>query len=66
MQFICLKKNLNNLKRNKMKKEFIPYKQALLLKELGFDEPCLGYYTLLTGKIGNLQKKVNIIDWTMK
>jgi hypothetical protein len=28
-----------------MKKEFIPYEQALALKELGFDEPCLGYYT---------------------
>ena len=24
-----------------MKKEFIPYEQALALKELGFDEPCL-------------------------
>jgi len=24
-----------------MEKEFIPYKQALALKELGFDEPCL-------------------------
>jgi len=35
---------LNNLKRNKMKKEFIPYEQALALKELGFDEPCFGYY----------------------
>ena len=23
---------------------FIPYEQALTLKELGFDEPCLGYY----------------------
>ena len=28
-----------------MEKEFIPYKQALALKELGFDEPCFGYYT---------------------
>jgi hypothetical protein len=27
-----------------MEKEFIPYKQALALKELGFDEPCLGWY----------------------
>ena len=27
-----------------MTKEFIPYEQALALKELGFDEPCLGYY----------------------
>jgi len=27
-----------------MKKEFIPYEQALELKELGYDEPCFGYY----------------------
>ena len=25
-----------------MNKEFIPYEQALALKELGFDEPCFG------------------------
>ena len=24
-----------------MEKEFVPYKQALELKELGFDEPCM-------------------------
>ena len=27
-----------------MEKEFVPYEQALALKELGFDEPCLGFY----------------------
>ena len=27
-----------------MKKEFIPYEQALELKELGFDEPCFAFY----------------------
>jgi hypothetical protein len=27
-----------------MNKEFIPYEQALELKELGFDEQCFGYY----------------------
>jgi hypothetical protein len=27
-----------------MNKEFIPYEQALELKELGFDEPCFGYW----------------------
>lgn len=27
-----------------MTKEFIPYQQALELKELGFDEPCLQFY----------------------
>ena len=35
-----------------MNKEFIPYEQALELKELGFDEKCFGYYVLLaTNKI---------------
>jgi hypothetical protein len=35
-----------------MEKEFIPYQQALDLKELGFDEPCLathGYLDLYIG-----------------
>ena len=27
-----------------MEKEFVPYEQALELKELGFDEPCLAQY----------------------
>jgi len=27
-----------------MEKEFIPYKQALALKQLGFDEPCIAFY----------------------
>ena len=27
-----------------MNKEFVPYEEALALKELGFDEPCLGYF----------------------
>jgi hypothetical protein len=27
-----------------MKNEFIPYEQALELKKLGFDEPCLAFY----------------------
>jgi hypothetical protein len=29
-----------------MKQEFIPYEQALELKELGFDEVCMGGYDL--------------------
>ena len=33
-----------------MEKEFVPYKQALVLKELGFNEPCFGYYYTLNGK----------------
>jgi hypothetical protein len=33
-----------------MEKEFVPYQQAVSLKELGFDEPCFGYYYTLNGK----------------
>ncbi len=29
-----------------MNKEFIPYNLALELKELGFDEPCFGYWKM--------------------
>jgi hypothetical protein len=29
-----------------MEKEFIGYTEALALKELGFDEPCFGYYNV--------------------
>ena len=27
-----------------MSKDFVPHQEALELKELGFDEPCFGYY----------------------
>ena len=40
-----------------MNKEFCTYEQALALKELGFDEPCFGYYKheelLIEGKYKN-------------
>ena len=29
-----------------MEKEFVNYEIALALKELGFDEPCFGYYNI--------------------
>lgn len=32
-----------------MENEFIPYEQALALKELGFDEECLGFYEVRLG-----------------
>jgi hypothetical protein len=32
-----------------MEKEFIPYAEALALKELGFDEPCFAYYGEING-----------------
>ena len=36
---------------NNLEKEFIPYEQALALKELGFDEPCLAFYEEDTNKL---------------
>lgn len=41
-----------------MKEQFIPYEQALKLKELGFDEGCLTYY-FIGGKMSNYFKKVH-------
>ena len=29
-----------------MKNEFVPYDIALAMKELGFNEPCFGYYAI--------------------
>jgi hypothetical protein len=33
-----------------MEKEFIPYEQALALKDLGFDYPCFGFYYTFDNK----------------
>ena len=46
-----------------MKQEFIPYEQALALKELGFDEPCFGYYLCKNSAFGvELELTTNWID----
>jgi hypothetical protein len=45
---------ISKKKRLVMQKEFIPYEQALNLKELGFDEPCFGYYNTTWSKQNEL------------
>jgi hypothetical protein len=45
-----------------MKNEFIPYEQALELKELGFDEPCLAAY-LTAGRFLDISEYVNHGDY---
>ncbi len=37
-----------------MEKEFVPYEQALELKQLGFNEECFSYYTYPEGKFSNV------------
>ena len=40
-----------------IEREFIPYEQALEIKELGFNQPCFGYYT---GDKKHLQLRPNM------
>ena len=35
---------MSNNKQSSIDKEFVPYEEALALKELGFDEPCFAVY----------------------
>jgi hypothetical protein len=44
-----------------MEKEFIPYNLALELKDLGFDEPCFGFYVNNKVKYGiaSVDKNIN-------
>jgi hypothetical protein len=48
-----------------MEKEFIPYEQALALKELGFDEQCFSFYDSdgeLYESEGYYKKGYNVFD----
>ncbi len=42
-----------------MNKEFIPYEQALELKELGFNEKCYGHYDSI-GKLNTIEDYVRL------
>ena len=43
-----------------MNKEFIPYEQALELKELGFGEPCFGWFTNSYLRIGSVVENKHV------
>jgi len=45
-----------------MEKEFIPYEQALALKELGFEEECFGEYFQIGHNFGQLVTSNEDID----
>jgi len=42
-----------------MEKEFIPYKEALALKELGFDEQCFTYFN----KQGSIRRNLQLVNF---
>jgi hypothetical protein len=46
-----------------MTKEFIPYKQALALKELGFDEPCFAHFVKHDDEIKCILDSDDFDEW---
>ena len=32
-------------RKDKLNEQFVPYQPSLDMKDLGFDEPCFGFYT---------------------
>ena len=48
-----------------MEKEFIPYEQALALKELGFDEPCFTYFGNISQALFGLKGKIKFYTNTL-
>ena len=46
-----------------MKKEFIPYELALELKQLGFDEPCFGYWYTIQEDLKKIDIQLSSIDF---
>ena len=47
-----------------IEKEFVPYEEAFALKELGFNEPCLGYYLCRNSAFGidDLEITIECVD----
>ena len=46
---------MEEVKKQRMESLFCPYEQALTLKELGFNEPCFGFY--------NRKEKLYLCDY---
>lgn len=49
-----------------MKKEFIPYELALVLRELGFDKPCLAFWDAYNGDTHLFFKQRGDYHWLLK
>ena len=54
---------MSNNKQSSVDKEFVPYEQALALKELGFNEPCLASY-FHAGKRLHITEYINYGEYT--
>jgi hypothetical protein len=49
-----------------MEKEFVPYEQALDLRELGFDEPCFAFLDAYNGDTHLFFKQRGEYHWLLK
>lgn len=50
-------------KENTLEKEFVPYQEALELKEIGFDEPCFALYGKSEGHLYMIHNdKFDVVD----
>ena len=55
---------MSNEEQSSIDKEFVPYAEALALKELGFDEPCLASY-FHAGKRLHITEYINHGEYTV-
>lgn len=55
---------MSNNKQSSVDKEFVPYEEALSLKELGFNEPCLASY-FHAGKRLHITEYINHGEYTV-
>ena len=55
---------MSNNKQSSVDKEFVPYEEALAIKELGFDEPCLASY-FHAGKRLHITEYINHGEYTV-
>jgi hypothetical protein len=48
-----------------MEKEFVPYELAFRMKQLGFDEPCFGYFTNCDVLIQKVCKNTDFVTYPL-
>ncbi len=54
---------MSNNKQNSVEKEFVPYEEALALKEIGFDEPCFGYWYTEQEDCKKVDVQISTVDF---
>jgi len=54
---------MSNNKQSSLDKEFVLYQEALALKELGFDEPCFGYWYTEQEDCKKVDVQISTVDF---